>query len=151
MSDHGALRCITVRLPWAAAIMAGVKTVENRTRSTSYRGPVGIHAAAPSGWSVAGAMDPRIRAWWHGSTSRHISSHDMPSMFRRILAVADLVDCHQGVACCRPWGDLDARHLVLANIRPLPEPVVARGSLALPWTAPDDVARAVWEQIGVTA
>lgn len=40
------MKVLTVRQPWAAAIIHGGKDVENRTRNLagSYRGPVAIHA-----------------------------------------------------------------------------------------------------------
>ena len=42
------VKAITVRQPFASAIVAGVKTVENRTWRTSHRGPLLVHAAAGS-------------------------------------------------------------------------------------------------------
>lgn len=38
------MRGLTIRQPWASLIAAGVKTVETRSWSTSYRGPLLIHA-----------------------------------------------------------------------------------------------------------
>ena len=38
------LRALTIRQPWAWAIAAGHKRVENRSWSTAYRGPLAIHA-----------------------------------------------------------------------------------------------------------
>lgn len=40
------LRCLSVHQPWAWAICAGLKRIENRTWTTNYRGLVCIHAAA---------------------------------------------------------------------------------------------------------
>ena len=40
------IRCLTIKQPWAWLIVAGHKTLENRTWSTGYRGPLLIHAAA---------------------------------------------------------------------------------------------------------
>lgn len=39
------MKALTIRQPWAWAIIAGHKTFENRTWSTKYRGPLLIHAA----------------------------------------------------------------------------------------------------------
>jgi len=79
-----------------------------------------------------------------------------------VVAVVRLVDCHKAITvpempgypastCCAPWGESDyngkpAYHLVLDDVRRLGTPVPARGSLAMPWTLPDDVAAAVAEQ-----
>lgn len=38
------MRAITIRQPWASLIAAGVKTIETRSWSTKYRGPLAIHA-----------------------------------------------------------------------------------------------------------
>jgi hypothetical protein len=39
-----AVRVVTIRQPWAWAIVYGGKDVENRRWRTSYRGPLLIHA-----------------------------------------------------------------------------------------------------------
>ena len=39
------LPCLSIRQPWAWAILNAGKDVENRTWSTNYRGPLLIHAA----------------------------------------------------------------------------------------------------------
>ena len=38
------MKTLTVRQPWASLIAAGVKTIETRSWSTKYRGPLAIHA-----------------------------------------------------------------------------------------------------------
>ena len=38
------MKALSIRQPWAWAIIAGYKTIENRTWQTSYRGPLLIHA-----------------------------------------------------------------------------------------------------------
>ncbi|MAA99622.1 MAG: hypothetical protein CMN87_00020 [Stappia sp.] len=38
------MKALSIRQPWAWAIVTGLKPVENRTWSTSFRGPVLIHA-----------------------------------------------------------------------------------------------------------
>ena len=40
------MKCLTICQPWAWAIVAAGKDVENRTRPTRYRGPLLIHAGA---------------------------------------------------------------------------------------------------------
>lgn len=39
------MRVLSVRQPWAALIVLGIKNVENRTWTTSYRGRLLIHAS----------------------------------------------------------------------------------------------------------
>lgn len=38
-------KILTVRQPWAALIVRGVKNIENRSWATSYRGPMLVHAS----------------------------------------------------------------------------------------------------------
>lgn len=38
------MKALTVRQPWAWAIISGIKTIENRTWRTRYRGPLAIVA-----------------------------------------------------------------------------------------------------------
>lgn len=139
----GDLRCITIRNPWAWAIVHAGKTIENRSRPTNYRGTVGIHTAQR--WSDEGGADWRIQ------TAR--AAHPDGSMLMdpgHVVAVVNLVDCHPAQECqgrCYPWGDPTGHHLVLTDVLSLTQPVPARGGLALPWRAPSDVADDVWGQL----
>jgi hypothetical protein len=40
------MKALTLHQPWASLIAEGVKTIETRSWSTKYRGPLAIHAAA---------------------------------------------------------------------------------------------------------
>ncbi len=46
MNPFGHMKALTVRQPWAWALMEGGKDIENRKWATTYRGPLAIHAAA---------------------------------------------------------------------------------------------------------
>lgn len=138
------MRILTVRQPWAWAIIHGGKDVENRVRNIAgdYRGPVAIHVAQAyaDDWqsdTLAGVMNA------------HSGVHDEPQPWRdhagMIVGVVDITDVHLGSirpGCCwddrqglydrcSPWGDDDAYHLALANPRPLREPIPYRGALGL--------------------
>ncbi|MFI6228574.1 hypothetical protein ACIBCR_14835 [Micromonospora echinospora] len=144
------MKSITIRQPWASAIAldhANAKRIENRVRPTSYRGLVAIHAGKTP--DVAADRDPRIVRLF-GRDPRV----GMP--VGAVIAVAELIDCHQAVwekasqLCCAPWGEdylPRAWHLVLDNVRCLPQPVPARGALSVPWTLPADVAAQVEAQL----
>lgn len=43
------MKALTIRQPWASLIAAGVKAIETRSWSTSFRGPLAIHAGKASG------------------------------------------------------------------------------------------------------
>lgn len=146
------MRILTVRQPWAWAIVHGQKDVENRVRNIAggYRGPVAIHAAR--------AVDresfiPHLWGQFHDSGQE---------VFGAIIGVVDLVDVHQGHnterdpmravrSCfiqpgkpygpCSPWAQPDAHHLVLANPSPLRDPIPFKGALGLRRLDDDMVAR----------
>jgi hypothetical protein len=140
------MRILTVRQPWAWAIIHGGKDVENRVRNIAgaYRGPIAIHAGAA--WDC----DARFPV---GKTPHPTSV----SLVRgAIIGVVDLVDVHAflatGNGClrnvsharaevCSPWAEREARHLVLANPRALPGPIPHRGALGLRHLDDDTTAR----------
>ncbi len=49
------MKVLTLHQPWASLVALGVKTIETRSWSTQYRGPLAIHAAKSvehEGWQV---------------------------------------------------------------------------------------------------
>lgn len=138
-----AIRCLTVRQPWAWAIAHAGKTVENRTHRTEYRGPIAIHSALT--WSQPGLEDRRVRAALTRYARRRTFTADLIELAADagvIIATATIVDCHPSAGCCDPWGEdyftdadgnihADVWHWVLDRIRPLREHVPARGQLGL--------------------
>lgn len=169
----GAMRAISLWQPWATAIAVGSKRVETRSWSTSYRGPLAIHAAKRlvqneliyygACWNWCGAMRPA--GWVMGGGKPKWET--IP--FGAIVAMCRLVDC-------RPTGsftgaEIDAprtpkgetSHLydwterqmgdftlgrcgwVLEDVRPLAKPVPFRGAQGF-FNVPDrliEVAHAV--------
>lgn len=140
MADHDTMRALSVRQPWAAAIAHLGKDVENRTRATSHRGLVAIHAAKADVDDPDYALD--LIGDIAGCSFRDVLAHDVRG---HIVAVADLTGCHQCSAgpVCSPWAQPGQWHWQLANIRPLPAPIpVQRGWLGL-WHLPEDADAAV--------
>lgn len=124
------MRVLTVRQPWAWAIIHGQKSVENRSRNIagSYRGPVAIHAGlglSAEGWADRKVQDAMTAAG--GIPDWHVTG--------RVIGVVDLVGAHAPDACtrgwCSPWAMENHHHLVLANPRPLATPIPAKGRLGL--------------------
>jgi hypothetical protein len=131
------MKALTVRPPWSWAIARGHKAIENRSWSTTYRGPLAIHAAAK--WDDAGEdalryVVGRIR----------IDGGELPPNLRAdlpysgtgcVVAIVDLVaictrarreqDCD-----CGPWAEPWQAHWHLANPRLHHVPDV-RGQLGL--------------------
>jgi len=185
------LRILTVRQPWAWAIIHGGKDVENRVRNIagSYRGPVAIHV----GLAIDDNYDRRRISEVAGRISREkrpVGMRMVPSRISEpneprfhvterygyrgaIIGVVDLVDVHKcagtptnrprcyeakangfteavraGTGLCSPWADQFAEnHLVLANPRPLAEPISFKGALGLR-RLDDTTTAAVWSQTG---
>ena len=147
------MRAITVRQPWAWAIVHGGKDVENRTRNIAggYRGPVAIHVSQSIDYAVMGNPGPQLSAAAdayrdanpdprYGAPWFHHTGH--------IIGIVDLVhvhpDCTELVEgfghtpTCSAWAMSDHWHLHFDNPRPLATPILYKGRLGL-WTLPDDV------------
>ncbi|WP_434315874.1 hypothetical protein [Leifsonia sp. P73] len=130
------MRILTVRQPWAWAIVEGHKGVENRTRNLAgdYRGPVAIHAAQSI--DTEACFDPRIKDLRNGRPFGGIVATGV------ILGVVNLwaVHKHDGserFLCCpnapryTRWAQPDVWHLCLATPRKLPVPYPFKGALGL--------------------
>lgn len=134
------MKMLTVRQPWAWAIAAGYKYIENRTWTTSYRGKLGIHAGAR--WDD----DAEDATRFIRDTAR-ASGHTLPNTLRDampltatgyVLAVVDLVSVceatmnESGLGCnCGPWAIPGQAHWRLEFPRRLDKPLAAKGSLGL--------------------
>lgn len=140
------MRALSIMQPWAAAIAYGAKRTENRT----WRAPrwiigetIAIHAGKRAD---LGARPPVGEAW--PGRRMHLGS---------VIAVAVVAACHLspdfGGTCgatrplCSPWSVADQYHWLLADVRPLAEPVPCRGMLGL-WRLPDEVEKLVRAQLG---
>lgn len=160
------MRVLTVRQPWAWAIVHGGKDVENRTQAWSYRGPLAIHAGARL--SERGCMIvPELLAETRGCQVAEYLGEEL--VYGAVIGVVDLVDVHTAIVygtrdsvaeldCCEsPWAETgytehggrqrrDIVHLELANPRPLATPIPAKGRLGL-WTPDADILAHIREQV----
>jgi hypothetical protein len=113
----GLVKAITIRQPWAWAIIFGGKDIENRTWSTNYRGPLLIRAGAAY----------RADAW----LPRGVHPPDREDLdFSAIIGVVDLVDVIEKSRSRWFQGDYG---FVLRNPRALSRPIRCSGKLSL-WT-----------------
>lgn len=116
------VKALTVRQPWAWAILHAGKRIENRTRRTNYRGRFYIHAGlAVPGWPPLADVETRC--------GRMPYVHDL--IYGHIIGTAELMDCVWSDTLVSPWGEPQAWHWHLANVKPLREPIPARGQLGL--------------------
>ena len=138
------IRAITLHRPWSFAVAHLGKDVENRGWRTNYRGLLAIHGGTK---------------WSNEAASRicEVAGNYPLETAQGIVAVAKLVDCHEAeldsvdgrffIGCCESsWAMPTGFHWVLADVRPLPEPVLCKGRQGL-WRLPEDVERAVWSAL----
>jgi hypothetical protein len=127
------VKALTVRQPWAGAIVHQTKRVENRT----WKLPAAMHGARIL--IHAGAQldrDARI----YGPNL---------GVYGAIVGAATLTGCHfdsGSQPCCSEWAFTGTYHWTLADVIALPDPVPAKGALGF-WTPPADILAAVEQQL----
>ena len=146
------MKSLTIRNPWAAAIAHHGKTTENRTWATRYRGPLAIHA----GSRLPSRRDLHDLAEWIGflGDCDPLAVLQGAHALSAVVAVAELTDvCSRSTdndrlmwCTCGPWAVAGQHHWRLSNVRPLVEPVSAKGQLGL-WDLPREVEAAVRAQL----
>jgi tetratricopeptide (TPR) repeat protein len=129
------LRCLSIRQPWAWAIAAGLKDIENRSWTTEYRGPIVIHA---------GANKTVVSRLLKGADA------DLPTItfaYSALVGVADVVDVVPLSAELEDnpwaWGPYCWR---IANPRCFAEPIAAKGRLNL-YALREELAQRVREAL----
>ncbi|MFH8813047.1 ASCH domain-containing protein [Streptomyces hygroscopicus] len=130
------IRALTVRQPFADAIIHGAKRTENRTQRAPRKSlgqTILIHAGKEPHASGVVAADFTHDKW--------------PDTRGAIIGIAKLTGCHpESGDCCVPWGMTGCWHWELSDVTALAKPVPATGMLGL-WTPPDDVLAAVQNQL----
>ena len=134
------MKALTVKHPWAWAIIHGGKDVENRPRPTKYRGLLHIHAGK--------AMDfdaftfPALEAAENEYVCRgvegpfdQINQIDL-STCGEVIGTVEVVGCHSWKECgpgegmCSEWAMEDYYHWELANACQI-DPFAAKGKLGI--------------------
>lgn len=144
-------RAISINEPFAWACAAGLKTIENRSWATDYRGPIAIHASTAMRHLTP--ENEQFLADAHGSVWASLDNdrigNESPLWYRgAIIGMVEIVDCVQWLAGDDP-ADLFSRFtggsnrigiphqywaqpgycFVLANARRFRHPIPARGAL----------------------
>jgi activating signal cointegrator 1 len=137
------MKTLSVMQPWAMLIALGAKCIETRSWSTSYRGPLAIHASSRMSREAAISLrGPRIRealaadGYCEGSGP---VSNPCGLPLGAVIAVVTLVDVqritleHVPTEPERSFGDYTPGRFAwfLHDVRRLPEPVTAKGALSL--------------------
>ena len=135
------MKALSIHQPWAWAILQAGKTIENRTWQTRHRGPLLIHASK----SRASYDREKLLDW------RALYGVDLPPweelITGAVVGVVDVVDCVSPTSSrairLNPWTEGPVCW-VLANPRPLPQPVPFRGAQLL-FEVPDGLLSAAVE------
>lgn len=117
------MKALSIQQPWAGAIMAGVKKVENRTWGTDYRGLLIVHAGL--------SYDKRGLEWILANRPRYT----VPSAaaYRgAFLGVVELLDCcPPGRGPLDPWRVNTQHGWRLGKVWGFAEPIRGAGQLGL--------------------
>lgn len=128
------MRVITLRQPWAYAIVYLGKDIENRATNIAgtWRGPLAIHQGT--------RVDQEAMAVFRDQDN--LPFPDLMTASGVVLGATTLDDQHAphpDVARCGFWAQPGAWHLQLGETRPI-EPIPARGWLGL-WHPDDQLGR----------
>lgn len=159
------MKALTLTQPWATLVAIGAKKIETRSWYTDYRGPLAIHAAKkfPEDAQHLCFHEP-FRQFL---VERYTLMHQGEIYFGRhrfplgcVVATCELVFCQQipskSVYYFIPEGGIGYYELppaepelsfgnykpgrfawILGNVKPLPEPIPAKGALGLwEWSQP---------------
>jgi len=130
------MKVLSVKNPWAFLIIHYGKTIENRSRKTTYRGRIAIHASKESdsaAWLLT-PSDPEMKAAFDAIRERRA---EIESLNGKILGTVDLYNCSYPaltkiVIPENPWWEPDSPwHYWLQKPEALAEPIPARGMLGL--------------------
>lgn len=161
------MRGLSLTQPWATLVASGAKTIETRSWPTNYRGPIAIHATKNFPQEARdlcftepffAALDGAGLLRWYVEMGGTRWEHRLP--LGAIVAVATLAGCAPAwrVGNLPEWrrrapheeafGDYsgDRYAWLLADVRPLSEPVPCRGALGL-WAVPPDIIRPIKERL----
>lgn len=158
------MRGLSLTQPWATLVAVGAKKIETRSWSTSYRGPIAIHAAKrfPTEDRELCDYGPFLSALRAGGYDLGQSPYrSSPSGWGKVLSLGAIVavayldwvvgtPATPGLVCGHElpppepeasFGDYSPGRYAwgLDFARPLPKPIPYRGALGL-WEVPADLA-----------
>lgn len=114
------IRALSVRRPFADLLVDGVKPVENRSWTTSYRGLLVIHAGQR--WEKRGQLLAAEQGTWV----------ERATYATGYLGTVELVNVHLDAGCCAPWGESGTGyHWVVKDPRRFETPIPGNGRLGL--------------------
>jgi hypothetical protein len=148
------MKALSLTRPWSELVIAGIKTVENRSWSTPYRGTLVIHAA--QSWDDAALRvldelvgDGMLTTDGFDRLDTTVMHKGAPTGF---LGVVTVVDVHHSDALtctsiedfdiCSPWAFVGSHHWQVTDARRFPDVIDGPGRLGL-FDVPDTVLAAL--------
>jgi hypothetical protein len=126
------MKAITVRQPWAWAIIHAGKDIENRSWKTNLRGRIAIHAGA--GMTRA-EYEEGCKSILRRKPKIKIPAYE--DMVRSaIVGMVEIVDCIERSGST--WHTKGSIGFVLARPKKLPEPIKCKGALKF-WDVPKSI------------
>ena len=134
------MKVLTVRQPYAEAIVRGLKRFENRTWRTGYTGEVLLHASSQ--------LDTDIKRRFFDMINGQAPFNLFKIAYGAVIGRARIVKCHDMRSCANydictgqeafwgmtPYGSFAWE---LADAQKFPEPVYCKGRLGL-WELPEE-------------
>jgi hypothetical protein len=141
------MKAITIRQPWAWAVIHAGKNIENRDWKPyeDYRGLLLIHAGLSKDDLVSGTN------WITRHTDIEVPTPE-ELVFGAIIGAVDLTDClfNNRRQQREVWGQRESwYHWELSNPRPFLQPIKCSGKHKL-WTPSAETIAASWRQLGLT-
>ena len=135
------MKVISVRQPWAWAIIHGGKDVENRNWPTNIRGRVAIHAGMQYDLTMVNARQMLRGEFGEPFTSmlkQYLTSNERQK--GAIIGTVEIYDCVSNRVCDSQWkADGDEFYCwLLRNPVALREPIPMKGQLGF-WTVLDEL------------
>jgi hypothetical protein len=132
------MKALSIRQPWAHAIIYLGKDVENRDWRTNFRGTIAVHAS--QGMTFDEFND-------FISFAGQFSLADIPDPEQlvrgAIVGLVDIVDCVSDSSSDWFQGDYG---FVLANPRALTKPIPCKGALGF-WDVPKELERGIKQNV----
>ena len=125
------MKVLTIQQPWASAIVAGIKLIENRSWPTHHTGGLVIHAARTT-WPHS-----ITQSLMNGQLSGLMPFENLPR--GAIIGIVDMVDCQEysyrlsgNIFASGPWC------WIFRNPKQFVKPFHVRGAQGL-WTLPEGI------------
>lgn len=140
------MKALSIRQPWASAILRLGKDIENRDWPTTRRGTIAIHATKPICFEDLQSdlydCDRRSNGEVSDYGLTHWADEELPGWPKyraAIIGIADLVDC---VTQSNSRWFTGKYGFVLTNSRPLKSPIICPGTLGF-WELPSEITQEI--------